>query len=120
VTPNYFGSLDISGFKSLPGILALTFSLKVQCRGKYHLFEQILCLDCSGYLLFAEQLHVILINLDKAKLTHLLRVAYMQPTWMHFKKVRQTSCTVMVNEWIRFLRHMMLVMAFSLNQNQNL
>jgi hypothetical protein len=50
-------------------------------------------------LALAEQLHIVMHSLNKSKLTHLLGIAHMQTTGMHFKQqVRQPKSTVMDNK----------------------
>jgi hypothetical protein len=90
-------ALTLSGMTSHHEIPpALTITLKISSRGIDHLFKQISCSHCPVYLSLAEQLHAILNCPDKSKLTHILRVANMQPAWVHFKQhIGQAKCIVM-------------------------
>jgi hypothetical protein len=53
----------------------------------------------TGNLLLAEKFHVVLNHLVEYKLTHLLWVADVQTTWVHFKEqVRETKLLAMDNK----------------------
>ncbi len=66
-------------------------------RGKEnHLFKQILCLNSTGNLPLAKKFHVVFDYLDESKLTHLLRIADVQTTRVHFEEqVRETKLLAM-------------------------
>jgi hypothetical protein len=66
---------------------------------KNHLLKQSLCSSSAGNLPLAKKFHVVFDRLDKSKLTHLLGVANVQTTWMHFEKqVRETKLLTVDNK----------------------
>jgi hypothetical protein len=100
-SPNHFGSLYILKFNITTRDTTCTDDCpEIRSGRENHLLKQISCSISTGNLPLAEKFHVVVLDhLDESKLTHLLWVADVQTTWVHFKEwVRETKLLAMDDE----------------------
>jgi hypothetical protein len=96
-SPNHFGGLYILECNITTRDTTCTDDCpEIRSGRENHLFEQIPCSIITGNLPLGEKAHVVLDHLDESKLTHLLRVADVQTTRVHFEEqVRETKLLAM-------------------------
>ncbi len=96
-SPNHFGGLYILKCNITTQDTSCNDDCpEIRSRKESHLFEQIPCSSSTGNLLLAKQFHVVFDRLDESKLTHLLLIAYVQTTQVHFEEqIRETILLAM-------------------------
>jgi hypothetical protein len=97
VSPNLCGSLYILKCNITTRDTTCTDDCpEIRSGRENHLLKQIPCSSSTGNLPLAEKFHVVLNHLDESKLTHLLWLADVQTTRVHFKEqVRETKLLAM-------------------------
>ncbi len=99
-SPNHFGGLHILECNITTQDTACTDDCpEIRSGRENHLLKKVLCSSSTGNLLLAKKFNVALDHLDEFTLTHLLWIADVQTTRVHFEEqVRETNMSAIDEE----------------------